>query len=115
TPRIQRPRREFDCVISFPPFLISSSFTSILRRPLSEMYLTMTKSKKKGKISEQPTPPENDVGGTLQSDLRLPIWDCGDVSSYETSSDNNGGGYCKDGRREGEGYKSGGHGRGGSG
>ncbi|CAF2130134.1 hypothetical protein YC2023_031405 [Brassica napus] len=39
----------------------------------------------------------------------------GDVSSYETSSDNNGGGYCKDGRREGEGYKSGGHGRGGGG
>ncbi|CAF2047110.1 unnamed protein product [Brassica napus] len=65
------------------------------------MYLTMTKSKKKGKISEQPTPPENDIGG--------------DVSSYETSSDNNGGGYCKDGRREGEGYKSGGHGRGGGG
>ncbi|WZY88280.1 hypothetical protein YC2023_110411 [Brassica napus] len=70
------------------------------------MYLTMTKSKKKGKISEQPTPPENDIGGFSR---------LGDVSSYETSSDNNGGGYCKDGRREGEGYKSGGHGRGGGG
>ncbi|KAF2570319.1 hypothetical protein F2Q70_00005016 [Brassica cretica] len=26
----------------------------------------------KGKISEQPTPPENDIKGTLQADLRLP-------------------------------------------
>ncbi|CAF2084694.1 unnamed protein product [Brassica napus] len=34
--------------------------------------MTKPKSKKKGKISEQPTPPENDIGGTLQSDLRLP-------------------------------------------
>ncbi|CAF1760245.1 hypothetical protein HID58_087776 [Brassica napus] len=74
TPRIQRPRCEFDCVISSPPFLISSPFSSILCRPFSELYLTMTKpkSKMKGKISEQPTPPENDIKGTLQADLRLP-------------------------------------------